>query len=91
MIATGADIIDVDHLVPDMGAFVSLLGTGQVFSGKCDPVTVIQDGDAGRIQRAVAASFAEAQGRAIVSAGCEIPRDTPAANMRAFSEAVALV
>lgn len=89
MIATEADIIDVDHLVPDMGAFVSLLGQGQVFSGKCDPVTVIQDGDSGRIHAAARASFEEAQGRAIVSAGCEIPRDTPHGNMRAFNEAAA--
>ncbi len=50
MIATGADIIDVDHLVPDISAFVSDLSAGQVFSGKCDPVTVIQDSDADYIQ-----------------------------------------
>lgn len=29
--------------------------------------------------------------RAQVATGCEIPRDTPAGNMRAFSEAVACV
>jgi MtaA/CmuA family methyltransferase len=90
MIATGANIIDVDHLVPDMSAFVSDLGPRQVFSGKCDPVSVIQDGHAASIQKAVCASYAEAKGRAIISAGCEIPRDTPNENMRAFSASVKL-
>ncbi len=46
MIATGADIIDVDHLVPSMAEFAPLFGAKQVFSGKVDPVSVIQNGDA---------------------------------------------
>jgi uroporphyrinogen-III decarboxylase len=39
------------------------------------------------IRAAVQQSFAEAGGRCIVSAGCEVPRDTPLENMDAFLDA----
>lgn len=84
MIATGADIIDVDHLVPSMADFAHLLGPRQVFSGKTDPVSVIQDGTAAQIAAGVRACTAQARGRCIVSAGCEITPGTSLENMRAF-------
>ncbi len=87
MIATGADIIDVDHLVPDMGEFVHLLGPGQVFSGKSDPVSIIQNGTPAWIADSVRQCRKEAGGRVIVSAGCEVPPDTSPGNMRAFHDA----
>jgi MtaA/CmuA family methyltransferase len=87
MIATGADIIDVDHLVPSMAEFVPLLGPKQVFSGKVDPVTVIQNGSAAQIAAEVENGWREAQGRAIISAGCEVTPGTTAENMRAFENA----
>jgi uroporphyrinogen-III decarboxylase len=87
MISTGADIIDVDHLVPSMAEFVHLLGEKQVFSGKVDPVSVIQNGNAETIAAAVQKSWEEAQGRAIISAGCEITPETSPANMLAFEKA----
>lgn len=87
MIATGADIIDVDHLVPSMAEFVPLLGPRQVFSGKVDPVTVIQNGSPAQIAAEVEKGWREAHGRAIVSAGCEITPGTTAENMRAFENA----
>jgi uroporphyrinogen-III decarboxylase len=87
MIATGADILDVDHLVPDMGIFAGFLSPYQVFSGKSDPVSVIQNGTPQQITASVLACRAEARGRVIVSAGCEVPPDTPVANMNAFGRA----
>ncbi len=87
MIRTGADIIDVDHLVPSMAPFAPLLGLRQVFSGKCDPVAVIQDGSPEAIAASVADSLAQAGGRCIVSAGCEVPPGTSPENFRAFSRA----
>ena len=89
MIATGADIIDIDHLVPDMGVFSPGLSTGQVLSGKSDPVTIIQNGTAEEIATSVHMSFEEAKGRVIVSAGCEVTPDTSIENMAAFSGAAA--
>jgi uroporphyrinogen-III decarboxylase len=88
MIATGADIIDVDHLVPDMAPFAPFLGPQQVFSGKTDPVSVIQNGTPAQIMASVRECRAQAAGRVIVSAGCEVPPDTTPANLRAFQAAV---
>ena len=88
MISTGADIIDVDHLVPDMGAFVEFLAPAQVFSGKSDPVSVIQNGTPEQIAESVRECRLEAAGRVIVSAGCEVPPDTSLINMEAFRAAV---
>jgi len=84
MISTGADIIDVDHLVPSMKNFASLLGPGQVFSGKSDPVTVIQNGSAESIEMSVKQDNIDSAGRCIVSAGCEITPETTYDNMHAF-------
>ncbi len=84
MIATGADIVDIDHLVPSMAGFLPLLGPKQVFSGKADPVSVIQDGTTDTIETTVRKDIKEASGRCIISAGCEITPGTTAGNMHAF-------
>jgi MtaA/CmuA family methyltransferase len=87
MIATGADIIDIDHLVASMSDYVQLLSPGQVFSGKADPVSVIQDGTREQIRETVFKDFTQADGKCIISAGCEITPGTSPENMRAFSKA----
>jgi MtaA/CmuA family methyltransferase len=87
MIQTSADIVDVDHLVPSMEGFASMLDKHQVFSGKSDPVTVIQDSTADIIKLSVNEDFVHAKKRCIVSAGCEITPGTSVENMKAFSMA----
>jgi MtaA/CmuA family methyltransferase len=87
MIGTGADIIDVDHMVPSMSEFVSLLGPDQVFCGKVDPVRIIEDGTPEIIIQSVHDDLRHASGRCIVSAGCEITPGTSLENMKAFSSA----
>jgi len=89
MIATGADIIDVDHLVPSMANFADRLGAHQVFAGKTDPVSIIQDGTPAQIGAGVHACRVQANGRCIVSAGCEITPGTTLENLRAFQAAAA--
>jgi uroporphyrinogen decarboxylase len=84
MIATGADIIDIDHLVPSMAVYSDLLGERQVFSGKADPVSIIQNGTQDEIMNTVVDDFLKAKGRCIVSAGCEITPGTSIENMNAF-------
>jgi MtaA/CmuA family methyltransferase len=84
MISAGADIIDIDHLVPSMSDFVTMLKPGQVFSGKADPVTIIQDGTPEKILQSVKNDFMQSSGRCIVSAGCEITPGTSAENMITF-------
>lgn len=89
MISTDADIVDVDHLVPDMSAFTGQLAPGQVFCGKSDPVSVVQDGDQETIFSSVRRDREEADGRCIVSAGCEITPGTSLQNMKYFRKAAA--
>lgn len=87
MISTGADIVDVDHLVQDMGGFTEYLMPGQVFSGKSDPVSIIQNGSKEDVRNSVATSRRETGERCIVSAGCEITPETSVDNLRILSEA----
>ena len=87
MIATGADILDVDHLVPDMAVFATELAPNQVFCGKSDPVSVVRNGTPETIRESVRAHHAEGRGRVIVSAGCELPPDTADENLRALRKA----
>jgi uroporphyrinogen decarboxylase len=87
MISTGADIIDVDHLVADMSPFIPLLSGAQVLSGNSDPVEVVMRGTAEDIAQSVRECARQTAGRGIVSAGCEIPLQTSIENFRAYSRA----
>jgi MtaA/CmuA family methyltransferase len=87
MIGTGADIVDVDHMVPSMLEFVSLLRPDQVFSGKVDPVSIIEGGTPEIIMQSVHDDLRHTSGRCIVSAGCEITPGTSLENMKAFLSA----
>ena len=87
MIKTGADIVDIDHLVGSMGAYIDLFPAGQVPSGNSDPVSVIKDGNRESIEASVNQCYSDTRGRGIVSAGCEVPPDTSVENMIAYSRA----
>lgn len=86
MIKTGADIIDVDHLVGSMEPFHSFLSPTQVFSGNCDPVEIIQNSSLEEIKTNVQQSFHQSKGRTITSAGCEITPGTSQENFKAFRD-----
>jgi MtaA/CmuA family methyltransferase len=90
MIATGADIVDIDHLVVSMADFAALLAPRQVFSGKADPVSIIQDGNYDLIKKTVSDDSSQTGGRCIISAGCEITPGTTSENMKAFRKAAKL-
>jgi uroporphyrinogen decarboxylase len=87
VIKTGADIIDIDHRVDSVAEARRLLSPRQLFSGKSDPVSVIQDGDEERIRASTFSFHEEASGRAIVSGGCEITPGTTNENLRIMSSA----
>ncbi|MCF7791900.1 MAG: uroporphyrinogen decarboxylase family protein [Victivallales bacterium] len=87
MIKTGADIIDVDHLVGSMKPYKKYLGEQQVFSGNTDPVRVIQDGEPDEIINSVKGCFGQTAGRTIISAGCEITPETKIENLKVYSKA----
>ena len=87
MINTGADIVDIDHLVTTMADFIPLFGKKQVPSGNSNPVSVIKDGNKESITESVMECFRITNGRGIVSAGCEIPPDTDYENMIIYRDA----
>jgi len=91
VISTGADIIDIDHRVETVAKELVLLSPGQVFSGKSDPVSVIQDGDEASITENAISFFRQAGGRCIISAGCEITPGTSTENMKTFSKVAGLL
>jgi len=81
----GCDIVDVDSLVT-LSQCREAMGTNQVLLGNINPVTVMRDGTAEEVTRVVEECHRQAGARFIVGAGCEIPRDTPPANLRALME-----
>jgi uroporphyrinogen decarboxylase len=87
MVNTGADIVDIDHLVGSMSNFINLFPEKQVPSGNSDPVTIIRDGTRESIKESVLQCFVATNHRGIVSAGCEIPPDTNVENMMAYRDA----
>lgn len=81
----GCDMVDLDSLAPlDEGR--REMGPKQVLCGNIDPVRVLRDGTPKSVYEAVAECHREAGDRFIVGAGCEVPRDTPAANVRAMAQ-----
>jgi MtaA/CmuA family methyltransferase len=85
----GVDILDVDHLV-SLRAARAAVGGRVVLAGNMDPVSVVRNGTPAGIRAAVLRAFDEAGAPYMVNAGCEIPPGTPAANLQALCEPVAL-
>jgi MtaA/CmuA family methyltransferase len=83
MVETGADIIDIDWMVP-VKESVEYLKPGQVLCGNPDPVTVIMNGTKEIIIETSKKCVKDGSGRLILSAGCEITRDTPDENLETF-------
>lgn len=81
----GADIIDVDWMV-DFRTAREKLGDVAFVCGNFDPVRVVQDGTPEIIAQAVNECLEAGGEQCIIMAGCEIPRDTPHANLRAVAE-----
>lgn len=80
----GADILDVDYPVP-LAEARAAVGPGQVLLGNLDPVSAVMNATPASIAEALAVCHRDAGPRWIVGAGCEIPRATPAENVRALA------
>ncbi len=80
----GCDIVDLDSLAP-VSQGRREMGPRQVLLGNIDPVRALRNGTPESVYDAVAECHREACNRFIVGAGCEVPRDTPAANLRAMA------
>jgi MtaA/CmuA family methyltransferase len=86
MAAVGADIVDIDSMVPLADARAKM-GAGQVLLGNVDPVRTLLNGTPGAVRAAVAECRRAAGPNYIIGAGCEVPRGTPAENLKALREA----
>ncbi len=81
-----ADIVDLDSMAQIAKARKEM-GPDRLLAGNIDPVRVLQDGTPAGITAAFDRCFADAGGsRYAVNAGCEIPRRTPADNLRAMRD-----
>lgn len=79
------EIVDLDSMVA-LADGRRAMGENQILLGNLDPVRILKNGSAADVSRALAVCGREAGSRYIVGAGCEIPRDTPEANVRAMVE-----
>ena len=81
---TKCEIVDLDFLTP-LSEARAVMGVDQVLLGNLDPVRALRDGTPESVYAALAECRAQAGPRYIVAAGCEVPRGTPAENMRAMA------
>jgi uroporphyrinogen-III decarboxylase len=79
----GCDIVDLDFLAP-VSEGRQKMGPEQVLLGNIDPVRVLRNGTPESVYAAVAECHRQAGDRYVAGAGCEVPRDTPPANLRAL-------
>jgi MtaA/CmuA family methyltransferase len=88
MVTVGADLYNVDHLVPLARAKAVYGAAGVCFKGNLDPVSQIMQSTPEAVRTAARHCLEAAAGaRYMLSAGCEIPADTPDAVFEAFCEA----
>ncbi|HEY9175097.1 MAG TPA: uroporphyrinogen decarboxylase family protein [Verrucomicrobiae bacterium] len=79
----GCHVVDLDYMA-SLSEGRAQMGVGQVLLGNANPVAVLRDGTPEQVTQVVAQCHQEAGARFIVGAGCEVPRDTPEANLRAL-------
>jgi MtaA/CmuA family methyltransferase len=80
----GCDLIDLDWPAP-MEQARAAMGPDQVLLGNLDPVRDLRNGTPESVYAGVAECHRQAGPRFIVGAGCEVVRDTPAANLQAMA------
>ena len=85
MATTGADIIDVDWMVP-LDHARRAVGEEVALCGNFDPLGVLLRGSPADVARAAGECIATGGDRFILMPGCEVPPDTPEANIRAFCD-----
>jgi MtaA/CmuA family methyltransferase len=83
MAKTGADIIDVDWMVP-MSHAREMVGPDITLAGNFDPAAVLLQATPEDVAKAASDCLAAAGERFILQPGCEVPPSTPEENIRAF-------
>lgn len=83
MARTGADVIDLDWMVP-LDKARGTVGPGVTLCGNFDPVGVLLRGTPESVAAAAQECLRLGGSRFILMPGCEVPPGTPEANLRAF-------
>jgi MtaA/CmuA family methyltransferase len=83
MARTGADVIDLDWMVP-LDKARETVGPGVTLCGNFDPVGVLLRGTPETVAAAAHECLRKGGLRFILMPGCEVPPETPEANIRAF-------
>jgi MtaA/CmuA family methyltransferase len=88
MTATGADVLELDHF-NDFAEVKRQVGSTVCLEGNLDPTRVLLQGapELVREKSAELIRVAGSGGGLILSSGCEVPRDTPSANILAMVHA----
>ncbi len=81
----GCEIVDLDYLSP-IAEGRRAMGSAQVLLGNVNPVLVLRNGTPEDVTACISECHRQAGPRFIVGAGCEVPRDTPLANLRALCD-----
>jgi uroporphyrinogen-III decarboxylase len=80
----GYDIVDVDAMVPIADARLHM--PDQIILGNISTFEVLRDGSVDDVLAAVAKCHDDAGSRYIIGCGCEVPRETPNANLFALRQ-----
>jgi len=83
MVQTGADVIDLDWMVP-LDEARGTVGPGVTLCGNFDPVGVLLKGTPQTVAAAAHECLRKGGSRFILMPGCEVPPETPESNIRAF-------
>jgi uroporphyrinogen-III decarboxylase len=81
----GCEIVDLDTMV-DLKAARAAMGDRQVLLGNVHTVNAVKNGTVDDMRRELAKCRADAGIAWIAGAGCELPRHSPAENVRCFAE-----
>ena len=85
---TGADMVDLDHMV-DMDKAEQILPKDCCICGNFDPVEIMLQGTPEQVQAATRKCMAlSSKNHNFVAPGCEIPKETPIPNMLALKAAL---
>jgi uroporphyrinogen-III decarboxylase len=88
MATCGADLFNVDHMVPLEKARDVYTAHGKCFKGNLDPVVHVMQATPDQCRELAHDCISTAQGtRYMLSAGCEIPAETPDEVFEAFCDA----
>ena len=87
MVNSGADLFNVDHMVPLEKARDVYAANGKCFKGNLDPVTQMMQASPEQCATRAHECIAAAQGtRYMLSAGCEVPAETSDEVFRVFCD-----